>query len=69
MYWNQSKLIASKDPKAEFGFSLPDETVVKLPDEDYETMKSALPLWPSKSDDETEVSGVAEDQLEQLGYK
>ncbi|WP_123620085.1 sulfatase-like hydrolase/transferase [Halorubrum sp. CSM-61] len=69
VYRDQSKLIASKGHNAEFGFSLPDETVVELPDEEYETMKSALPPWPSESDAETEVSGVVEDRLEQLGYK
>lgn len=69
VYRNQSKLIVSKGHNAEFGFSLPDETVVELPDEEYETMKSVLPPWPSESDAETEVSGVVEDRLEQLGYK
>ncbi|PHQ39381.1 sulfatase [Halorubrum persicum] len=69
VYRNQSKLIASKGHNAEFGFSLPDETVVELSDKEYETMKSSLPPWPSESDAETEVSGVVEDRLEQLGYK
>ena len=68
VYRDQSKLIASKGHSVEFGFSLPDETVVELLDEEYEMMKSALPPWPSESDAETEVSGVVEDRLEQLGY-
>ena len=69
MYRNQSNLTASKGYNAEFGFSLPGENVVKLPNEDYETMKLALPLWPSESDDETEVFSVVEDRLKQLGYR
>lgn len=69
VYRDQSKLIASKGHNVEFGFSLPDETVVELPDEEYETMKSSLPPWPSESDAETEVSGVVEDRLEQFVYK
>lgn len=69
VYREQSKLIASKGHDAEFGFSLPDETVVELSDKDYENIKSSLPPWPSESNAETEVSGVVEDRLEQLGYK
>jgi len=42
---------------------------VQLPNEEYETIKSALPPWPSESGAKTEVSGVVEDRLEQLGYK
>jgi len=69
VYRNQSKLIASKGHGVESGFSLPDETVVELPDEEYEALTSALPPWPSENEAETEVSGVVEDRLEQLGYK
>jgi len=69
VYRNQSKLFASKGNNAEFGFLLPDETVVELPDEEYETMKPALPRWPSESGAKTEVSVFVEDLLKQLGHK
>ena len=67
-YRKQSKLIASKDHNAEFGSSLPGETVVELPDDECET-ESALPPWAFESDAEPEVSGVVEDRLEQFVYK
>ena len=75
VYHGDYKLLASRGHGAEVGFELPEETVVDLPEDVHELLVRNLPPWPSatddggRTDDETEVGGVVEDRLEQLGYK
>ncbi|PSP85586.1 sulfatase [Halobacteriales archaeon QS_6_64_34] len=75
VYHGDYKLLASRGHGAEVGFELPEETVVDLPEDVHELLVRNLPPWPSADgsetagDGETEVGGVVEDRLEQLGYK
>jgi len=75
VYHGDYKLIASKGHGVEVGYELPDETPVELPDEAWKRLTENVPPWPDESDTEatgdgeTEVAGVVEDRLEELGYK
>jgi len=69
VYHGDYKLIASQGHGVEVGYELPDETVVELPLEEHELLTANVPPWPSEAAGETEVAGVVEDRLEQLGYK
>lgn len=69
VYRDGYKLLASKGHGVEVGYSVPDETVINLPDDEYDALKRELPPLPSEGGAETEVSDVVEDRLEQLGYK
>ena len=75
VYHGDCELLASRGHGVEVGYELPDETVVDLPEAEYEHLSGNLPPWPSATGngsvagDETEVDGVVEDRLEQLGYK
>lgn len=68
IYHGGYKLLVSQGHGVEFGYSVPDETRVDLPDDEYEILTKELPPWPSESNAKTEVSGVVEDRLEDLGY-
>ncbi|WP_280537372.1 sulfatase-like hydrolase/transferase [Halopenitus sp. POP-27] len=68
VYDGEYKLIASRGHDFEKGFILPAEREVRVPDDRLTEMRDALPPWPEESTEETEVSGVVEDRLEQLGY-
>lgn len=69
IYKDEYKLIVSHGDDVEVGFTMPDEEVVEIPEETRETMLRALPSWPDGSDATTEVSGVVEDRLANLGYR
>jgi len=73
VYHGDYKLLVSRGHGVEVGYELPDETVVELPGEAYQLLSENVPPWPSGGDEtvqgETEVGGVVEDRLEQLGYK
>jgi len=68
VYRGAYKLIASKGHDFEMGFDLPEERQVKIPSESLAAMQDAIPPWPDENNQETEVSEVVEDRLEQLGY-
>lgn len=69
VYYRNFKLLASKGHGVEVGYSLPEETIIDLPDDIHESLRDHLPPWPTESDSETEVSSVVESRLEELGYK
>jgi arylsulfatase A-like enzyme len=69
IYHDQYKLIVSKGDNIEEGYTLPEEQRVTIPEESRERMLRELPPWPDGSAATTEVSGVVEDRLNQLGYK
>lgn len=69
IYSGNYKLIVSRGDGVEAGYSVPDERLVKIPDETREAMMQALPPWPDGSKATTEVSGVVEDRLADLGYR
>lgn len=69
VYHEDYKLLVSKGHDVEVGYSVPDESIVELPEEELGALRDHVPPWPDESDRETEVSGVVEDRLEQLGYK
>lgn len=69
IYKDQYKLIVSRGDDVEVGFTVPDEERIEIPEEDQETMLQALPQWPDGSEATTEVSGVVEDRLANLGYR
>jgi arylsulfatase A-like enzyme len=67
VYHDDWKLIVSDDTKV--GFSLPDEKPVDLPDNITERLQKLLPENVATRDQSTEVTGVVQDRLENLGYK
>lgn len=69
IYFDQYKLIVSKGDDVEEGYSLPEEQRKALPKDIRERMEHELPPWPDGSISTTEVSGVVEERLNQLGYK
>lgn len=69
IYHDQYKLIVSKGDGVEAGYTVPEEQQVNIPEDVRKRMLEELPPWPDGSEATTEVSGVVEDRLNQLGYK
>jgi hypothetical protein len=69
VYHNGCKLLASRGHGVEIEYAVPEETIVEHSDEESRALRDALPSWPSGEMDETNVSGVVENRLEDLGYK
>ena len=68
VYQNEWKLLVSKGDDRAVGFRVPDEEPVQLPDPVERRLTEALPAWPDGDRPEQQVSGVARDRLEDLGY-
>ncbi len=69
VYDGAYKLVVSPSDGVELGYELPAEEQTTVPETQREQMLDALPPWPDGRRADTEVSGVVEDRLEQLGYK
>jgi arylsulfatase A-like enzyme len=69
IYDGEYKLLVSSGDDVELGYRLPAEEQVTVPAERREAMLDALPPWPDGQRVGTQVSGVVEDRLEQLGYR
>ncbi len=71
VYRDKWKLIISKGDDVSLGFSLPEEEIKEIPEEIADEMYQFLPNWPGEHDEGegTEVSGIVENRLEELGYK
>jgi arylsulfatase A-like enzyme len=69
VYDGEYKLIVSSGNGVELGYRLPEEEQTTVPEQRREAMLDALPAWPDGQRVGTEVSGVVEDRLEQLGYR
>jgi hypothetical protein len=69
VYLDGYKMIASKGDDAEVEFTGPGEKLPEIPDDVRDDMVAALPPWPDRTQEGTDVSGVVEDRLETLGYK
>jgi arylsulfatase A-like enzyme len=67
-YRAQFKIIVSNDGTT-VGFDLPDETPTGLPDDVEAMLVDAVPSSKEREGEGTDVAGVVEDRLEQLGYK
>lgn len=69
IYDDGYKLIVSKGDGVEVGYAVPDEEVTEIPEQPRASMVAALPPWPDGAGAETEVAGVVEDRLADLGYR
>ena len=68
VYRNEWKLLASKGDDRAVGFRVPEEEPVQLPGSVERHLTEALPAWPDGDRPGQQVSGVARDRLEDLGY-
>lgn len=68
VYLDEWKLLVSNGDDTAVGFRLPEEEVVQLPDQVERRLTDALPAWPDGDRPEQQVSGIARDRLEDLGY-
>ncbi|AEH36978.1 sulfatase-like hydrolase/transferase [Halopiger xanaduensis] len=69
VYDGAYKLIVSRGDDVEVGYEVSEEELVDVPADRRNTMIDALPAWPDGTNVQTEVSGMVEDRLEQLGYR
>lgn len=67
-YLDEWKLIVSKGDDRADGFALPVEEPASLPPDVETRLTEALPAWPDGERPERQVSGMARDRLEDLGY-
>lgn len=65
VYSNGWKLIASEHASAEF--VLPDEKLANIPDAEKDRMEAELPGW-ERQEESTQISGLVENRLRDLGY-
>ncbi|KAB1185428.1 MULTISPECIES: sulfatase-like hydrolase/transferase [Haloferax] len=67
-YANEWKLIVSQGDDESVGFRLPDEVPTDLPADVERRLTDALPTWPDGEEADVQVSGMAQQRLEDLGY-